>query len=584
MFDAQEEVRIDQHPFERELDAGVEAAPANSAALEETEQRVQVVGRDRTAIGAPRQARQDRGGAGPCVRVHRGVRLADEDRAAARRIPGTGDVVGPTDGDRADCGVAVIRLIVRQNLARLPRRQDPFRLPDVAHERHADHARSRLDRHANLQPIVRLVQIRLPGRVARLGDRERDRRGPAAGLAADREPLDQRAVDPDVELMRRAHAEDVVLPVRPQLDLDEVLAVDREVIRDGHAAPRAEWQILTLAVVLPQEQRHVEGLEARSGRRQARGEARDGARRGQVAFELRRRDRQYVGVVVEAGIGRLVARQQRSDVEIERKQVAYRVAILGPVQPVDRAGAARIRAGGRGAVDRGLQVAGHASVGRLVRPGSAAGRHRPGAQLVDDPLPDFRVSDRRRRIDGIERQAPGLQPRVVAGHAVAVEHRPRVGRGGGRRLSRHQDRAGPGERPEDAQREQHQPARGRTPRAPWTAPGAARGHGHSSRHVRTATVAPTVALYRRNPMHATASSPTLVWTRRASARRFSREATAILPRVTDGQRGPGHDHRPVTAPRATGPSSVLPAVRARVPSWPEGSSRTSASCPAIGLA
>ena len=221
-FDAQEEIGVDEHPLERELDAGVKAAAARAAAVEEAEQRLDVVRRHGTAIGAPRQTRHDLGGARPLVRIRRGcgVRPADEDRAAARRIPRTGDVVRPADGHRADRGVPVIHLVVRQDLARLPRLQDPFRLPDVADERHADHARPRLDRHADLQPIVRLVQVRLPLRVSGLGDREGDRRGPAPGLAADREPLDQLAVDADVELLRRPHAEDVVLPVRPELDLD----------------------------------------------------------------------------------------------------------------------------------------------------------------------------------------------------------------------------------------------------------------------------------------------------------------------------------------------------------------------------
>ena len=41
-MDAQQEVRIDQHALERELDAGVEAAAVAPAAVEELEQRLHV--------------------------------------------------------------------------------------------------------------------------------------------------------------------------------------------------------------------------------------------------------------------------------------------------------------------------------------------------------------------------------------------------------------------------------------------------------------------------------------------------------------------------------------------------------------
>ena len=426
-FDAQEEIRIDQHPFERELDAGLEAAAALPAALEEGEQRLDVVLRHRPAIGAPRQARHDLGGAGPLVRDRCGIRPAGEDRAAARRVAGTRDLVWPADADRADRGVPVIDLVVRQELARLPRLQDPFRLPDVADERHPDRARSRLHRHADLQPIVGRLQIGLPLRVAPLGDGERDRRGPAAGLAADREPPHQLAVDPHVELVGRGHAEDVVLPVGPQLDLDEVVAVDREVIWDGHAAPRAEREILALALVLQQEQRHVEGLEPRSGGRQPGGEPRDGASRREVALELRGGNRQHVGVVVEAGVRGLVARQQRRDVQVEREQVANRVPILGPVQPVDGAGPARIRVRRRDPVDVPFEPVRHGVIGLKVRTRASRRRHRAGPQLGYHPLPDVGVAARVRGVDRgrVQGEPAGPQPVVVTRDAVPVQDRAR---------------------------------------------------------------------------------------------------------------------------------------------------------------
>ena len=63
----QQEVRIDQHPFERELNARVEAAALAPAAREEPEQRLHVAGRDRTPVRQPSHPRQDRRGAGSAV-------------------------------------------------------------------------------------------------------------------------------------------------------------------------------------------------------------------------------------------------------------------------------------------------------------------------------------------------------------------------------------------------------------------------------------------------------------------------------------------------------------------------------------
>ena len=435
-LDAEQEVGVDEHPLERELDAGVEAAAALAAAVEEAEEGVEVGRRHRPPIGAPGEPRHDLGRARPLVRRRRRVRPAGEDGAPARGVPGTGRVVGPADADGGDGGVAVIGLVVRQHLARLARQQDALGLPDVADERHPDSARPRLDRHADLEALVRRLQVRLPLRIAPLGDGERDWRGPAAVLAADREALHQLAVDANVEEVLAAQAENVVLPVGPQLDLDQVLAVDREVVGNRHPAPGAEGQVLALAVVLQQQQRHVERLERGRGRRQAHRETADGARRRQVALELRGRDGQHVGVVVEAGVRRLVARQQRRHVEIEGEEIANRVAVLGAVQPVDGARPAGVGIRRRRAVDVGLEPGRHRIVGRDIGPRPARRRHRPGPQLRDHPLPHVGVAARVGSVDGgrVEAEPAGQQPVVVAGDAVAVQHR--AGRPGRRLLGR----------------------------------------------------------------------------------------------------------------------------------------------------
>src|SRR5919108_377655 len=73
---------------------------------------------------------------------------------------------------------------------------------------------------------------------------------PAFRAAADDEPLQQPPIEADIELLRPAHAHDVVLVLAPQADFDRVLAVDRKVMADGEAAAGSERQIFTLPIVL----------------------------------------------------------------------------------------------------------------------------------------------------------------------------------------------------------------------------------------------------------------------------------------------------------------------------------------------
>ena len=56
--------------------------------------------------------------------------------------------------------------------------------------------------------------------------------------------------------------------------------------------------------------------------------------RRQIALLQRRRDAQHVGDIVEA-VRRIVGRQQRRDVDVEREHVADRVGVLGAVQAME---------------------------------------------------------------------------------------------------------------------------------------------------------------------------------------------------------------------------------------------------------
>ena len=68
-------------------------------------------------------------------------------------------------------------------------------------------------------------------------------------------------------------------------------------------------------------------------------------RRRQISFEQRRRQIAHRHVV--EAVARLVAGQQRRDVDVEREQIADGVLVFGPVEPAERVGSARIRLRGR---------------------------------------------------------------------------------------------------------------------------------------------------------------------------------------------------------------------------------------------
>ena len=103
------------------------------------------------------------------------------------------------------------------------------------------------------------------------------------------------------------------------------------------------------------------------------------------------------------------------------EQVADRVLIFGSIQAMERFGPAGIRAGGRGAIELGLQPRREPVVGGLVRPRPAGRRHEAGAKLPHDLFPDVRVGADIRHVQRVEREPGRLQLLVVAGDAVAIE-------------------------------------------------------------------------------------------------------------------------------------------------------------------
>ena len=458
--DAQQEVRIDQDALETVLDAGLEAAAVAPARVEERQQRLAVARRDGPPVGAAGRRGQDALGAGPLL--GRAARGAEKDPAAARGVlrPAV-DAVRAADLHRANGRVAHVYLVVGQHPAALQRLREAFRLPQLPHERDADHPRASLHRHAHLERGVaghlhELFPARVAGEARLAGAGVAGRRRSAFHVAPDHEASEQPAVEAHLELLRPAHAHDVVLVLPAEAHLQEVLAVDGEVVPHGEAAPRAERQVLALPLVLHDVQRNLERLDARRHRGQAGREPRHLPRDRQVAFQVRPRDREHAREVVEAAVGRLVAGQQRPHVEavrVDGEQVAQGVGVLRAVQPVDRGDAAGRGSGGPGPIDLRFQPAGHGAIRARVGARTSGRRHRARPQPADDALPQLGSGVRPGRVEAVERQPGGAQPIVVAGQAVAVHERPhrlragalalalagRCRRGRGRRQHQRQD-------------------------------------------------------------------------------------------------------------------------------------------------
>ena len=194
-------------------------------------------------------------------------------------------------------------------------------------------------------------------------------------------------VEQQLDLVRLEQPFDVLVPIARQPNRDVVFAVDGKGVRHQRAAARADRkpvEMRLLRQVGPQADRRTARRETRPADR----ELADFLRRGDITLEQRRRQ-VADGDVVEPVAGR-IARQQRRGVDVERKQIANRVAVFGAVQPAERIGAAGIWRGNGQAVERGFQRGQRGRVRRFVGPPGALGRHLPRTQLADDLLPRVR--------------------------------------------------------------------------------------------------------------------------------------------------------------------------------------------------
>ena len=431
LLDAEKEIRADQNPLQRQLDAGLEST-AVPPRLVEPDQRLHIRLGDGAAEGAP----GDSGDDPPCTmqlpfRRLAGGRAAGEDAPPAGRIAGAGHAVRAADLDAADTREAELGVVVVPRLrlhglfgrpldnGRLIRKGDADHMPPRGHRRAEFHLVVRVRqvvcqrRVVGLQPFVTLLDL----------------------LAAHVERLDSLAVQQRIDAVGVQQPADLVYAVARHPYPEDVLPVHGEVVRYGDAAARAERQVLVRAAVLHERPRDAVGDGPQLG--VPYGQPADLARRRHVALKKQRRDGQDVGDIVESP-ARVIRREQRRHIDVEIEEVAHRAAIFRAVQAMDRR-AARVRIVERNLVQGGLEPR-HDRLGLGVRRSRPVGRrHAAGAELPEHLLPHGRILADVTDIPALQAQPGGLQPVVVAGQAVAVEHGP-VGRGGSPLLRRRRGR------------------------------------------------------------------------------------------------------------------------------------------------
>ena len=310
---------------------------------------------------------------------------ADEDPAPARRIARPGGVQRPVDPEAVHAG----------------------RVRELG-EQVVDAAGVRAPHHRDAD------------RVRTGGHLESD----AAARRCPAHHLDALAVERDLHLVVHAHRRQAENADAAAPDAELVFGIEREHVLHQQAAARAERQPLAVHR-LRQPARWQIGGEVGADRRIAHRQAGDLRRRRHVGLHQRRRDAEHAGHVVEA-LARVVAGQEGRGVHRQRQQIANGVGVLRPVQPVQhrRAGVGRRR--GR-PIDRGFHRGREPVERDAVRAWRVGRRHHAGPHLARDLLPHLRVLAGARHRQPVEREAAGLQPRVVAGDAVAIDDGLRAG-------------------------------------------------------------------------------------------------------------------------------------------------------------
>ena len=229
------------------------------------------------------------------------------------------------------------------------------------------------------------------------------------------------------------------------------------------AADRAErhaLDVLILRQVLP----HREGLGDCGLMHVPDRKRAHGLGRGEVALEERRRHAERIRDVIEA-VGRVVRRQERRDIDIERQQIANGVGVLRAVEPMqERTSGMRVRVGL--AVERRFQERRQRVQRCAVGLTSALGWHRSRVQPPEHLLPQRRIAahaSRHRRCRAPPRTASPRFSRARCDRRRSTDREADAPRPSARRLA--QAAAPPGPRPARSRRQASEPLR-RAPAQP----------------------------------------------------------------------------------------------------------------------
>ena len=244
---------------------------------------------------------------------------------------------------------------------------------------------------------------------------------PAQLPRGDREHLQARAVEGELHFLRLAQSFEVLVAIARQVNLELVFGIERERVTERRAAARAVGKVLEM-IVLREVGRQDDGERAGRSNRTADGEARDLLRRRQIAIEQRRRQGADVDVVEP--VARIVGRQHRRGVDVEREQIADRVLIFSAIQAMEGVVATRIGRGRRRAIERRLEIGLERLIGRLVGPRTArtGRRHRARANPADDFFPAFRMGGQVLDDDFLEHPPAAFHPLAVTAAAIARDH------------------------------------------------------------------------------------------------------------------------------------------------------------------
>ena len=251
------------------------------------------------------------------------------------------------------------------------------------------------------------------------------RGGPALRAAADGEPLQQLAIEAHVELLRPAHALEVVLilPLQPHLDR----GTRRRPESRGGSRCRRAIRAADLRSADRPASRAAESRTSRAPGSPAAGRSRAASPDARPTGSAR--DAPSKSRATSAKLSKLPSAVSSPGSSgftstIEREQIANRVVVFRAIETMDGADAARVRAAPP-TRDRSRcsSAARHRAIGRRVRTRPSGRRHRAGAQLRDDLLPRLGVPPGASALEGFEVEAAGVQPLAVAADAVPIDQR-----------------------------------------------------------------------------------------------------------------------------------------------------------------